>query len=196
MEVGELTSLPNVEALWVAITNILKDGLATDTPEAALKIVTSCVVDLLGDKTAHLRPGGLKKGENQYAVSAVVMISPDRKNNIFLAQQNFPDEQLQLKIPIDHGHPGNVVRQQKPLLLSNTDDYEDFEQILNTSRMGSSMYAPLFWQGEMLGQLICGAQARNTYRSLDLILLKAFADTAAMLWVAHGGQEQLGNLVD
>ena len=101
-----------------------------------------------------------------------------------------------MTIPIDHGHPGHVVRTKEALLLSNTDDYEDFRQILKTSKMGSSIYAPLIWQGEILGQLICGAQARNTYREIDLEYLKIYADLAVILWNAYDGPAILKQLIE
>ena len=68
---------------------------------------------------------------------------------------------------------------------------KDFKQILDTSRMGSSIYYPFFWKGQMLGQLICGSQARNTYRNLDLELIKPFAKIASLLWVSHNGSDTL-----
>ena len=36
------------------------------------------------------------------------------------------------------------------------------KQYLKTSRMGSSIYAPLLWKGRFVGQLIMASQARNT----------------------------------
>jgi hypothetical protein len=174
-----------------ALAATLKAGLAAADAEAALGVVTACVVDLLGDKTAHLRPGGLRHGERQYAVSAALMLSADGSENIYLAQRNFPPAQHHLRIASDIGHPGAVVASGQALLLANTDDHADFVQLLSTSRMGSSLYAPFHWRGEMLGQLICGAQARHTYRPIDLEVLSAFADIACALWMAHQGPAQL-----
>lgn len=177
------------------LNRVLREGLAAEGAEEALEVVTSCVVDLLGDKKAHLKPGALKEGERQYAVSGVFMISPDRRYNVLLASQNFPPEQHHVHIDINHGHPGETVRTQKPRLLGNTDEHPDYKQILKTSRMGSSYYAPLKWKGEMLGQLISGAQARNTYRPIDLEILCAFADVAAALWVTHKGPAKLDSIL-
>lgn len=182
-----------LEDNYYIISKIIEKSLDIKVAEEALNLITESVVSILGDKTAHLRPGGLMKGENQYSVSAVVMISPDRKKNIFLAQQNFPIDQKYLQIPINHGHPGFVVKTKRPLLLANTDEHNNFEQILKTSRMGSSIYAPCIWKGKMLGQLICGAQARNTYRQGDLNILSVFANLASILWISHGGPESLKN---
>ena len=178
-------TLHRAEDAQAALADALNAGLAAAGAEDALGRVTACVVDLLGDKTAHLRPGGLKEGERQYAVSAAVLISPDRQHNVFVAQQNFPPEQHHMLADVGFGHPGAVAASGQPLLLANTDDHADFKQMLSTSRMGSSVYAPFYWRGEMLGQLICGAQARHTYRPVDLDALRAFADVAGALWVAH-----------
>lgn len=177
------------------LNRVLREGLSAKGAEEALEVVTGCVVELLGDKKAHLKPGALKKGERQYAVAGVFMISPDRRHNVLLASQNFPAEQHHIHVDIDLGHPGETVRTQKPRLLANTDEHPDYKQILKTSRMGSSYYAPLKWKGDMLGQLISGAQARHTYRPLDLEILCAFADVAAALWVTHKGPAKLDAIV-
>ncbi len=169
-------------------SNILNNCTRADTLESSMAVITSEIMNILGDKSAHLKPGALKQGEKQYAVSAAVMINKNENTNVFFAQQNFPKHQYGLKISLDHGHPAAVVRNKKPLLLPNTDDYSDFKQILDTSRMGSSIYYPFFWKGEMLGQLICGSQARYTYRKLDLEIIKPFANIAALLWIANDGK--------
>ncbi len=177
------------------LVRVMRDGLRAPGPENALRVVTDCVVEILGDKTAHLRPGGLKQGEVQYAVSAVVMIAPDRAHNVFIAQSGFPPEQQHMQIDITLGHPGRVVREQEPLLLANTDEHTDFKQILKTSRMGSSMYVPMFFGGAMVGQLIAGSQARYSYREVDFDLMQRFADLAALLWQAHRGPEELAEII-
>jgi transcriptional regulator with GAF, ATPase, and Fis domain len=190
-----MVALLNIDNFSSNFYKVLGQCLNSKNVEDSLNNITKTVVEILGDKSAHLRPGGLKEGEQQYAVSAIVLVSYDKTKNIFFAQQNFPKEQINLTIPIDHGHPGHVVRTKEPLILSNTDDYEDFRQILKTSKMGSSIYAPLIWKGEILGQLICGAQARNTYRELDLEYLKIYADLATILWNAYDGESILKQLI-
>ncbi len=181
---------------WDDFVRVMADGMAAPGPEEAVRVVTDCVAALLGDKTAHLKPGGLKGDEVQYSVSATVMIAPGRTHNVFVAQSGFPPEQRHMKIDIERGHPGRVVREQEALLLANTDDYADFQQILKTSRMGSSMYVPMFWQGTMFGQLIAGSQARYSYRPVDLELMRHLADLASLLWHSHGGPEKLPQIIE
>jgi hypothetical protein len=180
---------------WDPFVKVLTDGIAAPGPEEALRVVTACVADLLGDKTAHLKPGGLKEGEMQYSVAATVMIAPGATHNVFVAQSGFPPEQIHMQIDIERGHPGRVVREKEPLLLANTDEHNDFQQILKTSRMGSSMYVPMFWQGTMFGQLIAGSQARYSYRPVDLELMCRFAELASSLWHAHNGPDQLAQII-
>lgn len=90
-------------------------------------------------------------------------------------------------VPIDGGHPGWVYANRSKLILKNTDDHPAFRQYLKSSRMGSTIFAPLFWQDEFIGQLIMAAQARGTMRDEDLEVLVACSRIAAPVWVAHGG---------
>jgi signal transduction protein with GAF and PtsI domain len=94
-------------------------------------------------------------------------------------------------IPIDAGHPGRVRASGQPMLLANTDDHGDFRQYLKSSRMGSSIYAPLHWEGRFIGQIVMAAQARWTLRASDLAVLVALAPLAAALWIAKGGPHWL-----
>ena len=60
--------------------------------------------------------------------------------------------------------------------------------------MGSALYAPMIWKDELLGQVVCATQARNTYAQADLDVLVAFAETATALWIAHDGPTVLRRL--
>ena len=160
---------------------------ASPDVESALRHLTAGTQEVLGDKEAHLRPGGLRAGERQFTNAGIFLITPDRHYNLLVAEHGFPPEQHRLRIPIDLGHPGQVVRYQCPLVLANTDESPDFRQILKTARMGSAMFGPIFWRGEMLGQLLTAAQAQHTYSALDLDLFMGFAHGAAAVYIAHGG---------
>jgi putative methionine-R-sulfoxide reductase with GAF domain len=168
-------------------------GAAIDAPDAesALRKITEASKLLLGDKEAHLRPGALKEGERHYSISGIFMVSPSGQENVLVAEDGFPAEQHRLRIPVEHGHPGWVVKHQKPLLLANTDEHNDFKQILKTSRMGSAVFAPIFWGGRLLGQLVTASQARNTYEEADLKIQIAFGDFAGAVLAAHGGLPSL-----
>ncbi|HEY7489932.1 MAG TPA: GAF domain-containing protein [Candidatus Tectomicrobia bacterium] len=100
-----------------------------------------------------------------------------------------------LRIPVDCGPPGWVVRHQRPRVIADTDDAPDCQQILQTARMGSTLYGPLFWQGQMFGQIVTAAQARNTYGPMDLDIFMCFTHVAAAVYMAHGGPEWLRTLV-
>lgn len=177
------------------LTAALHDGLQAAGPEAAIANVTGTVVNLLGDHQAHLKPGALVGEERQFSVSGFFMLSADRSNVVMIGSQNFPTEQYRLTVKSDYAHPGQVVESGKPLILENTDDDAGFRQILKTSRMGSSIYAPMLWQGQVLGMLICGAQARYTYRPIDLEILEQFAEVALALWLASGGPDNLDEIL-
>lgn len=163
-------------------------GCQAPSVEAALNAITKAAFDCLGDRAAHLRSGALKQGEQQCFVSGIFLVTPQADAHLLLAEHGFPPEQHRLRIPIDLGHPGWVYSHQQPLLLANTDEHADFQQILQTSRMGSAIYGPMFWRGRMIGQLITAAQARHTFAQVDLDILVTFAHLASALYVAHGGE--------
>jgi len=189
----------DVHALWAQALARLAESTqaANDAPdvESALRHLTAGTQEVLGDKEAHLRPGGLRAGERQFTNSGIFLITPDHHYNLLVAEHGFPPAQHRLRIPIDLGHPGQVVRYQRPVVLANTDESPDFRQILKTARMGSAMFGPMVWRGQMLGQILTAAQARHTYSALDLDIFMGFAHVAAAVYIAHGGPEWLRTLV-
>jgi hypothetical protein len=189
----------DVHALWALALARLAEATraanASPDVESALRHLTAGTQEVLGDKEAHLRPGGLRAGERQFTNSGIFLITPDRQYNLLVAEQGFPPEQYRLRIPIDLGHPGQVVHKQRPVVLANTDESPDFRQILKTARMGSAMFGPMVWRGQMVGQILTAAQARHTYSALDLDIFMGFAHVAAAVYIAHGGPEWLRTLV-
>ncbi len=156
-------------------------------PEAAIHALASAYYHLLGDREAHLRDGALKPGERQYFVAGGFFVTPDAKYHMLVGSVNFPTAQQRLCVPIDGGHPGWVYQNRSTLILKNTDDHGAFRQYLKTSRMGSTIFAPMIWQGHFHGQMIMAAQARHTMRDEDLAVLVAFTRIATAAWIAHGG---------
>ena len=187
-------SYRDVDGLWQQAIQQLGEigrlGCQATSVEAALNVVTQAAFAGLGDREAHLRPGTLKPGEQQFFVSGIFLVTPETDAHILIAEHGFPPEQHRLRIPVDTGHPGWVYHHQ-PLILANTDEHADFKQILQTARMGSAIYGPMFWGGRMIGQLITAAQARNTFAQVDLDILVAFAHLASALYTAHGGADAL-----
>ena len=190
--------LRDPDALWPAALQALaratRAACVAPGPEEALRELTAVCPALLGDTAAYVQPGALKPGERQFSVCGAFMVTPDGRENILLADVGFPPEQRRLRIDIELGHPGWVVRHRKPLLLANTDLDVEFEQILKTARMGSALYAPMLWKGELLGQLVLASQARYTYAETDLDVLVTFAEVATALWIAHDGPSFLRGL--
>jgi GAF domain-containing protein len=166
---------------------------ALDAPdvEAGLSLLTRAAMDQLGDLEAHLKPGALKPGERHFRVAGVFLVTPDRTRHLLVAEHGFPPEQHRLSFPLDTAHPGWVIRNRRALVIPDTDANPDFKQILKSARMGSSLYAPMFWRGEVLGQLIAAAQARGSFGQADLDALAAAAHFAAAYYVAAGGPDFL-----
>jgi len=181
MELGDLR--PALAALDTAGAA----AAAADGPEAAIHALASAYYALLGDREAHLRDGALKPGERQYFVAGGFFVSPDTRYHMLVGSVNFPAEQQRLCVPIDGGHPGWVYANRSTLILKNTDDHGAFRQYLKTSRMGSTIFAPMIWQGHFHGQMIMAAQARHTMRDVDLAVLVAYTRIATAAWIAHGG---------
>ncbi|MSP97917.1 MAG: GAF domain-containing protein [Betaproteobacteria bacterium] len=162
---------------------------ALDAPDAvsAMRILMRGCFETLGDRQAHLTPGALLPGERQYFVAGTFFVTPDRRYHMLCGNVGFPPEQERLCIPIDGGHPGQVYASRSKKILKNTDEHGSFRQYLKSSRMGSTVFAPLLWQGEFIGQLIVAAQARHTMRDADLQALVCVARIATAAWIAHGG---------
>lgn len=174
------------------ITATGKAATQAKDAEAAIEIIMKRASDL-GDANAHEQPGALDPGQRQFFVSGGFMITPDRKYLMLVGNTGFPVEQKRLMVPIEGGNPGWVVANRQSLVLPNTDDDRSFRQYLKTSRMGSALYSPLLWQGEILGLILVAAQARNTLGAADLAILDALAPVAAASWVALGGPQWLAS---
>jgi hypothetical protein len=172
------------------------EALDAAGPEEAMHALARGCFDLLGDREAHLKPGALKEGERQFFVAGAFFVLPDRRYHMLVGSLGFPPEQRRLMVPIDGGHPGWVYANRSKLLLENTDEHGTFRQYLKTSRMGSTIFAPIMWQGEFHGQLIMAAQARNTMRPVDLSIIVAASRIAAGCWMAHGGPAWLAANAD
>lgn len=169
-------------------------GNAAAGPEEALTVITDLLPRLLGDKESHLEPRNLKEREKQQFACGCFVVTPDGNSNFLLAPINFGPTQRHMKIDINLGHPGWVVQNKKPLLLANTDTHPTFVKILETFRAGSAVFAPVMWGPQLLGQIICASQARNTFCEVDLEVHVAFGHLAAALWMAHHGPEYLNKL--
>ena len=176
---------------WAIIEQAGQAALDAGGPEDAMRILGRACFDTLGDRQAHLKPGALLPGERQYFVAGCFFVTPDRRYHMLVGNTGFPPEQERLLVPIDGGHPGWVYANRSKLILTNTDDHGEFKQYLKSSRMGSTIFAPIIWKGEFLGQLIMAAQARHTMRDADLEVIVALSRVATGAWVAHGGRAWL-----
>ena len=184
-----LTEMP-----WDEISRAAQAAADAVEAEAAVREMVHCALRVTGDGQAHERPGALKPSERHFHVGAVFMVSPDATSHFLIAEWGFPAEQHRLYYPLDTGHPGWVWKNERALILENTDDHAAFKQILKSARMGSAIYAPLIWQGKFFGHMICAAQARNTYGPADLVRLQILAAGAASLYMAKDGPTMLNKI--
>lgn len=179
--------MQHTDTILTMLADAGQAALAAAGPEEALHQIARHYFEVLGDREAEHRPGALKPGEKQYFIAGAFIVTPDRRHHMLVGNVGFPPEQRRLMVPIDGGHPGWVYANRSDLLLENTDDHGTFKQYLKTSRMGSTIFAPMIWKGDFLGQMVMAAQARHTMRQADLDVLKVAARIATGAWVAHGG---------
>jgi hypothetical protein len=165
-------------------------------PEQAMALVTAAAHTILGDHFRAAEPGNLQAEEKDQYACGMFFILPGGESQMLLAPQNYGPEQEYMVIATNIGHPGWVIANRKPLLLENTDDHGSFVKILKTFRAGSVVYAPIEWNGVLLGQIICAGQARTVMGDPDLKVLVALANLAASLWLAHSGPAMLQGIHD
>lgn len=174
---------PEPGAFDAALRSGLHDAAAAADAEQALLALTRVAHRCLGDPRAEVRPG-----ERDYRIAGVFLVAPDRRYNMLVAGIGFPPEQRRLMIPIAWNHPGRVVATGEPILIRDTDaEAARFKQFLTSSRMGSSIYAPIRVGGEIVGQIVAAAQARLCYDTPDLAQLGTLAAAAALAWRATDG---------
>ena len=174
---------PEPDAFDAALRAGLRDAEAAADTEAALHALARVAHRCLGDPRAEVRAG-----ERDYRIAGVFLVTPDRRYNMLLGNVGFPREQRRLMIPIGWNHPGRVVATGEPILIRDTDaEAGRFRQFLKSSRMGSSIYAPIRSEGALIGQIVAAAQARFCYDEGDLARLELLAAAAALAWRATGG---------
>lgn len=171
--------------------DVAQQGALATNAEEAVQVVTLALANLLGDREAHLCLGNLKAGEFQQFACGAFFLTADGRSNLLIAPINYHPEQKHMKVDATLGHPGWMVKNQKPLLLANTDLDSGFVKILRTFRAGSVCYAPIKLGDTYYGQIICAAQGRNTMTQDDLVVHTAFCQLAAALWVSKSGPEYL-----
>jgi hypothetical protein len=151
--------------------------------EGALHALARVAHRCLGDPRAEVRAG-----ERDYRVAGVFLVTPDRRYNMLVGNVGFPAEQRRLMIPIGWNHPGRVIATGEPILIRDTDaEAGRFQQFLKSSRMGSSLYAPIRAGGALVGQIVAAAQARFCYAEADLARLELLAAAAGLVWAAKDG---------
>ena len=180
----------------LAFRRIAEDAAQAQEPEDALWVITRALPAMLGDPAAATRPTAFREVPPPVIGSAAgcFMRMPDGAHHLITAPVNFPAAQYHELVRISLGHPGEVAHTHRPLLLRDTALHPTFTKILQTFRAGSSMFAPLLWQGEYLGVLICANAARGTFDERDLTVLQAFAGLASALWMAQDGPGWLAAL--
>lgn len=170
----------------------MSDGALDFLSGISATLVESGPVDrklahLLNQARSHLGRGHVDPPhtraatDGNFTVATLFLFTPDRSQLVIYLPQNFPPEQAELRIPAGHGHPGRVAATGEALLLEDTRQHRTFVQILKTARMGSAMFSPLRWRGEVFGVMVNAAIQPGTYTPADFRLHGILADLAALL---------------
>lgn len=174
---------PQPDSFEPALRAGLHHAETASDAEAALHALARVAHRCLGDPLAKVRAG-----ERDYRIAGVFLVTPDRRYNMLVGNVGFPPEQRRLMIPIGWNHPGRVVATGEPILIRDTDaEAGRFKQFLKSSRMGSSLYAPIRAGGSLVGQIVAAAQARFCYGARDLARLEILAAAAGLAWAAKQG---------
>jgi hypothetical protein len=178
---------PEPDAFEAALRAALPAAEAAADAEAALHALARVAHRCLGDPRAEVRPG-----ERDYRIAGVFLVTPDGRYNMLVGNVGFPPEQRRLMIPIGWNHPGAVVATGRSILIRDTDaEAGRFRQFLKSSRMGSSLYAPIRAGGSLVGQIVAAAQARFCYGVEDLARIELLAAAAGLAWTAKHGSAWL-----
>lgn len=184
------------EEALLALRRVAEDAAEASGPEEALWHVTRALPAMLGDPAASLRPNAFRETPPPFVGTAATffMRMPDGAHHLITAPVNFPAAQHHELVRITLGHPGEVARTRRPMLLRDTALHPTFVKILQSFRAGSSMFAPLLWRDAYLGVLICANAARGGFGERDLLVLQAFAGLASAVWMGQGGPAWLAAL--
>ena len=162
-------------------------------PEKALLAITECARTSVGDPTARERPGAVNPGDPDFVISGIFFVAPTRDHMVLVVDNGF-DVRL-ARIGINDSRPGHTVRTGEPAFLANTDHDRLFRQIIPKGRVGSSLYLPMRWGGDVIGMFNVAAMARYTFDETDTRTGILFADLAAATWMALGGPRYLADIV-
>jgi hypothetical protein len=163
------------------------------SPEKALLAITECARNSVGDPTARERPGAVNPGDPDFVISGIFFVAPARDHMVLVVDNGF-DVRL-ARIGINDSRPGNTVRTGEPAFLANTDHDKLFRQIIPKGRVGSSLYLPMKWGGEVIGMFNVAAMARYTFAEIDTRTGILFANLAAATWMALGGPRYLDDII-
>jgi len=187
----------DAEDCLLALARLAVDAGAAEGPEEALWVITRAVAPMLGDPAAARRPDAFRETPPPavgVAAAAFMRVPPAGTHHMIVAPVNFAPRQHHELVEITLGHPGEVARSRRPLLLRDTALHPSFVKILQSFRAGSAIFAPLLWRGDYLGVLICANAARGAFSERDLAALRAFAGLAAAVWIAQGGPAWLAGI--
>jgi putative nucleotidyltransferase with HDIG domain len=90
------------------------------------------------------------------------------------------EAEANLRIPLDYGMAGQVLKTMEPILVGNTDLEPGYRQLLESQRIRSAIFAPLKWREEVYGVVFAGNQEKDSFNENDRNLLAALAVQGAL----------------
>ena len=111
---------------------------------------------------------------------AVFAFEPDQEHLYVASSYNMSESEASIRIPVDYGLVGVVIKSGEPMLVEDTDQEPRYRQLLETKRLRSAIYAPMKWRDNIYGVITVGCVHRAAYNPYDLNLLNAMAIQAAV----------------
>ena len=141
---------------------VLYDMTQTASGSLNMQDVVNCVLDTV---CQHL----------EYQTAVLFLLNDERTHLFIAADRGLNDEDREIQLAPDGRVTERVLESGKPVLIANTEDEPDFEEITTHVRTRSAMIAPIRSRDENLGLVVVSSAQPDAYTPGDLKMLNAAA---------------------
>jgi GAF domain-containing protein len=127
--------------------------------------------------------------------AAVLFLLNDERTHLFIAaERGLTEEEREIQLSVEAGLHTHVLDSGVPLLIANTDEETDFENLSERASALSAMMAPIRSRDETHGLMLVTSLQRRAYHEDDLKLLSAVGMQAGIAienaWLYEDAQRQ------